>query len=132
MTFVFAIEDYQRDDTYERLLKWAGLKPEEFLLTTDKENFLTLAKSYPRPNAILMNLGFNPERGYALFRTIKADEWFKDTWIIAITGYAGSDTMREAQRAGFDGFIGKPLDIEKFPKQMRQILRREPVWDPQF
>jgi two-component system cell cycle response regulator DivK len=33
-----------------------------------------------------------------------------------------------ARAAGFDGFIGKPLDFDRFPHQIRAILRGEPVW----
>jgi two-component system cell cycle response regulator DivK len=35
-----------------------------------------------------------------------------------------------ARAAGFDGFIGKPLDFDRFPQQIRAILRDEPVWIP--
>jgi two-component system, cell cycle response regulator DivK len=30
---------------------------------------------------------------------------------------------------GFDGFIGKPLDKDRFPDQLERILSGEPVWE---
>jgi two-component system, cell cycle response regulator DivK len=37
--------------------------------------------------------------------------------------------MRKAREASFDGFIGKPLNPDHFPEQIRQILSGEPVWE---
>jgi two-component system cell cycle response regulator DivK len=37
--------------------------------------------------------------------------------------------MKRAQAAGFDGFIGKPIDPQRFPKQIQQILAGESVWE---
>lgn len=30
---------------------------------------------------------------------------------------------------GFNGFLGKPLDRNRFPDQLARILRGEPVWE---
>jgi len=37
--------------------------------------------------------------------------------------------MKRAQQAGFDGFLGKPLDPDRFPNQIRRILSGEQVWE---
>lgn len=34
-----------------------------------------------------------------------------------------------ARRAGFDGFLGKPLDADRFSDQLRRILSGEQVWE---
>jgi two-component system cell cycle response regulator DivK len=39
--------------------------------------------------------------------------------------------MKKAQEAGFDGFISKPLDADRFPDQIRKILSGEEIWDVQ-
>ena len=31
--------------------------------------------------------------------------------------------------AGFDGFLGKPLNRNRFPEQVRRILEGEGVWE---
>jgi two-component system cell cycle response regulator DivK len=36
----------------------------------------------------------------------------------------------KARAAGFDGFIGKPLDFRRFPEQIRALLAGERVWTP--
>jgi two-component system cell cycle response regulator DivK len=37
--------------------------------------------------------------------------------------------MQRAKEAGFDGFIGKPLDPDRFPNQIRRVLQGEAVWE---
>jgi len=37
--------------------------------------------------------------------------------------------MNNAQMAGFNGFIGKPLDPDRFPEQVMWILSGKPVWE---
>ena len=33
-----------------------------------------------------------------------------------------------ARDLGFHSFLGKPLDVDKFPEQLKRILNDEPVW----
>jgi two-component system, cell cycle response regulator DivK len=49
--------------------------------------------------------------------------------IIAVTAEASTDQMNKAKDSGFDGFLGKPLDPDRFPDQIRRILAGEPVWE---
>jgi two-component system cell cycle response regulator DivK len=37
--------------------------------------------------------------------------------------------LKKAQEAGFDGFLGKPLDPDRFPDQIGHILAGMPVWE---
>jgi two-component system cell cycle response regulator DivK len=37
--------------------------------------------------------------------------------------------MNKARNSGFDGFLGKPLDPDRFPDQIRNILAGEPIWE---
>ncbi len=47
---------------------------------------------------------------------------------VAVTADASESTMNRAREAGFDGFIGKPLDPDRFPDQIKKILGGEAVW----
>jgi two-component system cell cycle response regulator DivK len=49
--------------------------------------------------------------------------------IIAVTAEASLEQMKKAKDSGFDGFLGKPLDPDRFPDQIRRILSGEPVWE---
>jgi two-component system cell cycle response regulator DivK len=37
--------------------------------------------------------------------------------------------MEKAKNAGFDGFLGKPIDPDKFPDQIIRILQGHSIWD---
>lgn len=34
-----------------------------------------------------------------------------------------------ARKMGFDGFLGKPLNADRFPELIRRILNGQPVWE---
>jgi two-component system cell cycle response regulator DivK len=78
---------------------------------------------------ILMDIRLPYEDGYEALRKLRADPGLKQIPVVAVTAYASEEQMERARRAGFDGFIGKPLDPDRFPDQIRRALGREPVWE---
>ena len=50
-----------------------------------------------------------------------------DTPIIACTVHVSE--MNVVQKAGFDGFLGKPIDRNRFPDQLARILSGGAVWE---
>lgn len=110
-----------------RLLAYAGVKQCEW--KASGWQVLEYAESLPRIDLILMDI-FLPERdGYDLLSLLRAHPRFKDTLIVAVTADASQENMERARKAGFNGFIGKPIDPDRFPDQIRRILRGEPVWE---
>jgi two-component system cell cycle response regulator DivK len=49
--------------------------------------------------------------------------------VIAVTAEASQEQINKARASGFDGFLGKPLDPDRFPEQIRRILANESVWE---
>ena len=60
---------------------------------------------------------------------IRASDRLKRVPIVAVTAEASTEQMDKARASGFDGFLGKPLDPDRFPDQIRRILVGELVWD---
>ena len=60
---------------------------------------------------------------------MRATPRFTSTIIVAVTAEASQEQMAKARAAGFNGFLGKPLDPDRFPDQIRRLLQREPVWE---
>jgi two-component system cell cycle response regulator DivK len=83
-----------------------------------------------RPDLILLDIGLPGEDGYAVLAQLRADPSLRHTRVAAVTVHNSPDEVRRAQAAGFDGFIGKPIDAERFPDQIRRILAGEDVWEP--
>ncbi len=90
---------------------------------------LEYADALPRLDLILMDIRLPYEDGFAAQRKLRASERFKTVPIVAVTAFASEDQMTRARTAGFDGFLGKPLDPDRFPDQIRRILNGEQVWE---
>ncbi len=87
------------------------------------------ADSLPKVDLILLDLRLPYEDGYEVLKKLRASERWKDVPVVAVTAEASVEQMRKAKEAGFDGFIGKPLDPDRFPDQIRRILAGEEVWE---
>ena len=87
------------------------------------------ADTLPRVDLILMDIRLPYEDGYQALAHVRRHEKLRDTLVVAVTAYASEDEMNKAREAGFDGFLGKPLDPDRFPDQIRRILAGEPVWE---
>ena len=77
------------------------------------------------PNLILMALALPGVDGLA--RDLKTAAPLKHVPIVALTGPALAWDRDAAYRAGFDGFILKPLDTRKLPLQVAAFLVRGPA-----
>jgi len=87
------------------------------------------ADTLPEVNLILMDIRLPYEDGYEALRKLRASEALREIPVVAVTAYASEEQMRRSRTAGFDGFLGKPLDPDRFPAQINRILNGEPVWE---
>lgn len=110
-----------------RLLAYLGVKQCEW--KASGWQVLEFADSLPKVDLILMDIHLPEEDGYQALARLRATEKFSDTKIVAVTAEATESNLQRARAAGFDGFIGKPLDPDRFPDQIKQILQGEEVWE---
>lgn len=87
------------------------------------------ADTIPEVNLILMDIRLPYEDGYEALRKLRASNTLHAIPVVAVTAYASEEQMQRSRAAGFDGFLGKPLDPDRFPGQIRRILNGEPVWE---
>ena len=109
-----------------RMLGYLGIHCE---WKTSGYEVVEYADTLPRLDLILMDIRLPYEDGYGALKKIRASERFKTVPIIAVTAEASVEQMKKAKDSGFDGFLGKPLDPDRFPDQIRRILSGEPVWE---
>ncbi len=87
------------------------------------------ADTLPEINLILMDIRLPYEDGYEALRKLRASEALREIPVVAVTAYASEDQMQRSRAAGFDGFLGKPLDPDRFPAQINRILNGDSVWE---
>lgn len=125
--FVLVVEDNPANFALTaRLLAFTGVRHPEW--KTTGWGVVEYAEQMGRVDLILMDLRLPVEDGYEALRQIRAHPKLKDTIVVPVTASGSVNEMEKAKKAGFDGFLAKPLDANKFPDQIRKILRGEPVW----
>ena len=87
------------------------------------------ADTLPRLDLILMDIRLPYEDGYGALRKIRQSPRLRTVPVIAVTAEASTEQINKARQAGFDGFLGKPLDPDRFPDQIQSILKGESVWE---
>jgi len=87
------------------------------------------ADTLPRLDLVLMDIRLPYEDGYAALTKIRTSKRLSTTPVVAVTAEASLEQMNKARLAGFDGFLGKPLDPDRFPDQIYKILAGEAVWE---
>lgn len=87
------------------------------------------AATLPQLDLILMDIRLPYEDGYAALKKIRHTPHLSSIPVVAVTAEASQDQMQKARSAGFDGFLGKPFDPDKFPDQIQRIFKGEPVWE---
>jgi two-component system cell cycle response regulator DivK len=85
--------------------------------------------SFPRLDLILMNMLLPYDDCYSVVKILRASEQFNDVPIVAMSAEASMDQMTKAREYGFDGFLGRPIDPDRFPDQIQKILSGDPVWE---
>jgi two-component system, cell cycle response regulator DivK len=109
-----------------RMLGYMGIHCE---WKTSGYEVVEYADTLPRLDLILMDIRLPYEDGYGALHKIRSSPHLMKTLVVAVTAEASQEQLRKARDAGFDGFLGKPLDPDRFPDQIRSILSGEPVWD---
>jgi len=94
------------------------------LTATDGEQGLRIARE-KRPDLILCDLQMPVMDGYELLKQIRNEPSLSDIIAIAVTAFSMSGDRDTALAAGFDGYISKPIDPERFVEQIEAYLRPE-------
>lgn len=110
-----------------RMLAFMGVQRCEW--KTSGWQVVQFADTLPKIDLILMDIRLPYEDGYQALAKIRESQRLKETLVIAVTAEASEEQMQKAIDAGFDGFLGKPLDPDRFPEQIRRILDGEDVWE---
>ena len=105
------------EEDVRRLLKEALVDCDTVEAGSGEEALAALGKQ--RPDLVITDIRMAGMDGYELLDKVK--EQFPELPVLAISGVAKSDEMREY---AFDGFMEKPLDIEEFRDLVDEVVEK--------
>lgn len=75
-----------------------------------------------RPDLILMDINMPDEDGYTLTNELKSLPHLVNIPIVAITANVMKGDRERTINAGCDGYIEKPIDVDRFVEQVESFL----------
>ena len=66
-----------------------------------------------RPDIVFCDIGLPGMNGFEVAKIIKGDDDLKNTYLAALTGYAGESDLKRTKESGFDRHISKPANFDK-------------------
>ncbi|MBI1380798.1 MAG: PAS domain S-box protein [Planctomycetaceae bacterium] len=99
----------------------------EVLTAYDGEAAVSVAATH-RPDVILLDIGLPKLNGYEVCRRIRAQEWGRDIFILAQSGWSQDEHRERTREAGFDHHLVKPVDPDVLVRLLRNLpdVRSEP------
>lgn len=91
----------------------------------DPTKALAALASLTNTNVVFVDLDMPKISGFEMLNHLR--QGLPNVPIIAYTVHLSEIDV--ARKMGFDGFLGKPIDHDRFPALLRRILNRQPVWE---
>jgi two-component system, cell cycle response regulator DivK len=76
------------------------------------------------PDLVLMDLQLPGIDGTEALRRLRENPATSDVPVVAVTAFAMKEDREQTRRAGFDGYVTKPLSVRSLPEQVRSYLTR--------
>ncbi len=114
---------YIEDNPDNRLLVRRILMVEDYQVfeAEDADKGIALALSQ-HPDLILMDMNLPKMDGYTLTRRLRESPELDDVPIIAMTANVMHGDREKTLEAGCDGYIPKPIDVDRLPEQVERFL----------
>jgi len=118
---VLLVEDNEKNMKLARdILRFKGYRVTE---ATTGEDAVASAATEP-PDLVLMDIQLPGIDGIEAFRRIRSDPKTATIPVVALTASVMAGDRERFDKAGFDGFIAKPIDVKQFPDQVASYLAK--------
>jgi CheY-like chemotaxis protein len=124
---------YVEDDPLSRealsviLTRVMGVK--RLYILDDSTDFMARVSALPAiPDLIILDIHMKPLNGFEMLKLLRQDPHYQRCRIVALTASVMNEEVSLLQESGFDGAIGKPIDVGRFPDLIKRILAGESVW----
>src|SRR5579859_4336194 len=121
MPRILYIED-NRDNRklIRRILQVEGI---EVLEAASAQEGLTVAEA-EQPDLILMDINMPAMDGLTATKLLRLNEQLRRIPIVALTANVMKGDREKALDAGCDGYIPKPIDVDRFPGEVLSFIQQ--------
>jgi len=118
---ILLVEDNEKNMKLARdILQFHGFATIE---ATNAEDGIVLARDRT-PKLVLMDIQLPGMDGVSALEQLRKDPKTSTIPIVAMTASVMKEDRERFDKAGFDGFITKPIDVRAFPQQVRDAVAR--------
>lgn len=126
--FLYVEDDPMSREALELILRRI-MKIEELHIFEDSSNFQERVQALPkRPTIILLDIHMRPITGFEMLRILREELGFTESKIIALTASVMNEEVDLLRESGFDGVIGKPINVANFPALLKRVSNGETIW----
>lgn len=119
MTTILIVEDNDKNMKLARDVLQA--KGYATLEAVTGEDGVRLARE-KLPQLVLMDIQLPGINGIEALRQLRADATTERIPVVAVTASVMASDRRQITDAGFDGYIGKPIQLKEFLDTVRRVL----------
>jgi signal transduction histidine kinase len=117
-TILYIEDDPASRSLVERTLRFAGFR----VVTAERGlQGIDLARESP-PDLVLVDINLPDLSGREVATMLRTDPRFERLPIVALTAQAMTEQRQMSIAAGIDGYLTKPLDVERLPRQLEFYL----------
>ncbi len=128
---VLIVEDDENNRMVTRkLLQVEGVNGDNIFMLP--ENPLPFLRSHltPEIDLVLLDLQLPGKDGYTILAEMRENPYLAHIPVVAVTANVMREDVERAREAGFNGFLGKPINGPLFGEHIQRILNGEKVWAP--
>ena len=122
MSLILIVED--NDKNLKLVRDVLQVKGYETIEAGTAEDGIALARSR-KPDLVLMDIQLPGMNGIDALKVLRADADTARIPVIAVTASVMQQDRNLITEAGFDGYIGKPINLKEFIDTVRAMLERE-------
>ncbi|MGJ3237122.1 MAG: response regulator [Anaerolineae bacterium] len=128
LTYVYVEDDPMSREALSLILKRV-MKLEHVHIFEDSTDFMTRVSALSTvPDIFLLDIHMHPHSGFEMLAMLRADDRYRASRIIALTASVMNEEIDLLKTSGFDGVIGKPINVPTFPKILGRITHGETIW----
>jgi len=110
-------------DTLHAVALLLRMKGHDVETAVDGVDALKKVQAHP-PDIALLDIGMPGMDGYEVARRIRREPWGQNVLLVATTGWGAQRDKQQAQAAGFDAHLTKPVDLDALERLIAAPQKR--------